>query len=199
MMKKALFLDRDGTLIVDKHYLKDPKEIEIFPGVSDFLKKALACDYLLFLFTNQSGISRGLHTLDDAHACNKRMLDLLNLPEPGFMEIKMAIEAPHEEGGYRKPSPRFICEMIEKYNLDPKACWMIGDKLSDLEAGIKGGICSAWVASGKPRDEELDAYIKEHEILTFSHLNGTSKLFSLQRSSLFSLKKPNDKTNFQIR
>ncbi len=169
-MRKALFLDRDGTLIIDKHYLKNPQEVEVFPGVSDFLKKALACDYLLFLFTNQSGISRGLHTLEDTNACNQRMLELLQLPEPGFQEIKVAIEGPEEEEGYRKPSPKFIWEMIEKYNLDPKASWIIGDKLSDLEAGIRAGIRSAWVASGKPRDEELDGYIEKHGISTFFHL-----------------------------
>lgn len=166
-MKKALFLDRDGTLIVDKHYLKDPNEVEILPGVSEFLKKALGRGYLLFLFTNQSGVSRGLHTLEDVKACNERMFEFLGLPEPGFLEIQIAIESPEEEEVYRKPSPKFILEMIEKYELEPKACWMIGDKLIDLEAGVKGGINSAWVATGKAMDERLNKYVKEHSIPVF--------------------------------
>lgn len=169
-MGKALFLDRDGTLIVDKHYLKEPEDVELILGVADFLKEALACGYLLFLFTNQSGVSRGLHTLEDAVACNERMFELLELPEPGFMEVQIAVESPEEEQVYRKPSPRFILEMIEKYDLDAQSCWMIGDKLSDLEAGIRAGIKSAWIATGKARDKELNAFIQENSIPVLSQL-----------------------------
>lgn len=169
-MKKAIFLDRDGTLIVDKHYLKDPKEVELLPGVISFLKDALRSGYLLFLFTNQSGVGRGLHTLEDANACNERMLELLQLPHPGFVEILIATESPEDEEVYRKPSPRFILEMIEKYDLEPQACWMIGDKLSDLDAGIRAGIKSAWVATGKPLDEKLDKFIHEHSIPKYASL-----------------------------
>ena len=64
-MPNALFLDRDGTLIFDKHYLADPAQVEIIPGVPDALRRARSMGYQLFLFTNQSGIARGLHTLDD--------------------------------------------------------------------------------------------------------------------------------------
>lgn len=170
-MQKALFLDRDGTLIIDKHYLKKPEDIELIAGVDDFLKEALSYGYYLFLFTNQSGVSRGLHTFEDTVICNNRMFELLKLPEPGFMEVRIAIEGPDEEQVYRKPSPRFILEMIEKYDLDAKSCWMIGDKLSDVEAGINAGIKSAWVASGKELDEELEAFMKKHSIPALAQLS----------------------------
>lgn len=163
-MAKALFLDRDGTLIIDKHYLKEPKDVELIPGVADFLKESIASSYLLFLFTNQSGVSRGFHTLEDTILCNERMFELLGLPEPGFTEVQIAIESPDEVQIYRKPSPRFILEMREKYDLDIQSSWMIGDQLSDLKSGIKGGIRSAWVRSGKPCNEELEVYIKENSI-----------------------------------
>ncbi|PWU06425.1 MAG: hypothetical protein C5B43_01790 [Verrucomicrobia bacterium] len=174
-MKKALFLDRDGTLIVDKDYLKDPKDVELFPGIAEFLMEALAKGYMLFLFTNQSGVSRGYYKLEDAHACNARMMELLGLPEPGFVEVGIAIEGPDADPGeevkiYRKPSPRFILEMVEKYDLDKDGCWMIGDKLSDLEAGIRAGIKSAWVASGKSKDGKLDEFIMRHGIAEFGSL-----------------------------
>jgi HAD superfamily hydrolase (TIGR01662 family) len=69
-LDRALFLDRDGTLIVDKVYLSDPAGIEIFPGVADGLRHARTLGYRLFLFTNQSGIGRGYHTVEDTHRVN---------------------------------------------------------------------------------------------------------------------------------
>lgn len=139
---KALFLDRDGTLIVDKHYLSDPAEVELLPGVAAALARFLENGYLLFLFTNQSGVARNLHTLDDVAACNRRMLELLNLPPPGFSAICIAPEGPADAPVYRKPSPRFILEMIEHHRLDPAQSWMAGDKLSDVQAGANAGICA---------------------------------------------------------
>ena len=74
-MKKALFLDRDGTLIIDKVYLSDPAGVEPIPGTAQALKKARDLGYLLFLFTNQSGIGRGLHSIEDTHRVNARMAE----------------------------------------------------------------------------------------------------------------------------
>lgn len=171
MSNKALFLDRDGTLILDKHYLKNPDDVEVVLGVGDFLKKAKGLGYLLFLFTNQSGVSRGYYSFEDIGRCNRRMLELLGLPEDYFTEICIAPEAPTDLQVYRKPSPRFILEMIDKYDLDRELCWMIGDHLSDLKAGIGAGINSAWVSTGKPRDEDIEGYIREHSILVLSRLS----------------------------
>ena len=103
---RALFLDRDGTLILDKHYLADPAGVELIPGVAAALQRARALGYQLFLFTNQSGIARGLHTLEDVHRCNTRMEELLQLPLPLFTDICIATEGPDEPQQYRKPSPR---------------------------------------------------------------------------------------------
>lgn len=148
-MNKALFLDRDGTLIVDKDYLADPAGVELIPGVITALQKARSLGYLLFLFTNQSGIGRGYHSLKDAQACNQRMLDLLGLGEDLFTAICIAPEAPDQPSEYRKPSPRFILEMRAQHALDPQQCWMVGDRESDLEAGLNAHIHAAAVCTGK--------------------------------------------------
>ena len=81
---QALFLDRDGTLIVDKVYLADPAGVELIPGAADALRRARALGYRLFLFTNQSGIGRGYHTLEDTQRVNARLEELLGLPRPGL-------------------------------------------------------------------------------------------------------------------
>ena len=148
-MSKALFLDRDGTLIVDKVYLADPAGVEIIPGVADGLRRAHRLGYKLFLFTNQSGIGRGLHLFEDTLRVNFRMEELLGLPRPAFTEVCIAPEAPGQPVVYRKPSPRFILEMLEKHALDRAQCWMIGDSLSDVGAGLAANVNVAVVRSGK--------------------------------------------------
>lgn len=146
---RALFLDRDGTIIFDKDYLADPAGVELIPGAAAALRHARALGYRLFLLTNQSGIGRGLHTLEDTHRCNARMEELLALPAPAFDGICIAPEAPDQPSLYRKPSPRYLLEMIAQYSLDPQQCWMVGDRESDIDAGLNAGIRSAAVCTGK--------------------------------------------------
>jgi D-glycero-D-manno-heptose 1,7-bisphosphate phosphatase len=147
--RKALFLDRDGTIIHDRDYLCDPAGVELIPGAATALRRARELGYLLFLFTNQSGIGRGYHTIEHTHRCNARMEELLALPAPAFAGICIAPEAPEQPSLYRKPSPRFILEMIAQHGLDPAHCWMIGDRESDIDAGLAAGIRSAAVCTGK--------------------------------------------------
>jgi len=147
-MLKALFLDRDGTLIADKSYLSDPAGVELIPGASTALRRARAMGYGLFLFTNQSGIGRGLFSADDALRVNARMEDALGLPVPVFDGICMAPEAPGQTVLYRKPSPRFILEEIARHGLDPAQCWMVGDSAADIGAGLAAGIRAAAVRTG---------------------------------------------------
>jgi D-glycero-D-manno-heptose 1,7-bisphosphate phosphatase len=148
-MAQALFLDRDGTLIHDKDYLADPAGVELIPGVPGALRRARDLGYLLFLFTNQSGIGRGYHTIEDTHRCNARMLELIGLGPDLFAGICIAPEAPEQPSLYRKPSPRFVHEMAAQHSLDRAACWMVGDRESDLDAGLNAGIRAAAVCTGK--------------------------------------------------
>jgi len=156
-MSKALFLDRDDTLIVDKVYLSDPAGVEILPGVPEALRHVRDLGYKLFLFTNQSGIGRGYYTIADAQRVNARMEELIGLPRPLFTGIGIAPEAPDQPSLYRKPSPRFILEMIVQHQLDPAQCIMIGDRESDVEAGLNAKISTIAVCSGKLTAEKWRA------------------------------------------
>ena len=149
MPRPAVFLDRDGTLIYDKHYLADPAGVELIPGVSEALRRSVELGYQLFLFTNQSGVARGLHSFDDVLLCNTRMEELLQLPLPLFTDICIATEGPEITNGYRKPSPRFILESISRHQLDREACWMVGDREGDIDAGLNAGIKAAALCPGK--------------------------------------------------
>jgi D-glycero-D-manno-heptose 1,7-bisphosphate phosphatase len=156
-MLKALFLDRDGTLITDKSYLSDPAGVELIPGAPGALRRARDLGYGLFLFTNQSGIGRGLFSADDAARVNARMEEALGLPSPVFDGICIAPEAPGQPVLYRKPSPRFILEVVSRRGLDPSQCWMVGDSASDIDAGLAAGIRAAAVRTGPGDPASLPA------------------------------------------
>ncbi|MBL9186144.1 MAG: HAD-IIIA family hydrolase [Opitutaceae bacterium] len=148
-MSKALFLDRDGTLILDKHYLADPAGVELIPGVAPALARARALGYRLFIVTNQSGVGRGYYTLDDVHRCNARMDELLGLPRPIWDGVCIAPESSDQPSRYRKPSPAYLQEMITEHRLDRAQCWMVGDRESDIDAGLNAQVNAAAVCTGK--------------------------------------------------
>lgn len=143
----AWFLDRDGTLIVHKNYLCEPDQVELLPGVRETLEWAVSVGIRLFLFTNQSGIGRGYFTMGQVEACNARMLELLG-PQVSFAGICIAPEAPDQPQVYRKPSPRYIHEMIASHGLDPAHTWMIGNSKSDVLAGVNARVGSVLVHPG---------------------------------------------------
>ncbi len=147
-MDQALFLDRDGTLIVKHDYLADAAKVELMPGVREALHRFIARGYRLFLFTNQSGVGRGMFKLEAVQRCNERMLALLELPSPGFTEVCIATESPDMPTVYRKPSPRFILEMMAKYSLAATETWMVGDMPCDVQTGLNAGVKTAWIQNG---------------------------------------------------
>jgi len=144
---RAVFLDRDDTLIRNIPYLADPSRIELLPGAAGAVQRLRDAGFKLFLFTNQSGIGRGYYPLADAEACNREVEKLLGL-SPGFDGICIAPESPDDPPIYRKPSPRYIHEMMEKHQLDPAETWMVGDKESDVEAGLRAGVRCARIVGG---------------------------------------------------
>ena len=146
-MAKALFLDRDGTLIEHVPYLHDPALVQLVPGARQALALARDRGWLLFLFSNQSGVGRGLFALEEVHRVNRRMLELIGLGADLFTRECIAPEAPGQPSLYRKPSPVFITECLAAHDLAPGQAWMIGDTLSDWQAGLNAGIRSAAVRS----------------------------------------------------
>jgi D-glycero-D-manno-heptose 1,7-bisphosphate phosphatase len=169
--ERALFLDRDGTLIRDTHYLKDPEKLEIIPSAGPALQKAKDAGLLLFLHTNQSGIARGYYDWSDVLACNAKMHRKFGWPDDFFTEVCIAPESPDEVGVHRKPSSKFEEDMILKHHLDTSQCWVIGDKWIDpqtaLNAGMKGGL----VRTGKPIDNVLEKKAAENEVKIFADLD----------------------------
>jgi len=169
-MNKALFLDRDGTLNYDTHYLSDPDDVELIPGAREALVQARGLGYRFYLVTNQSGVGRGLMTLDDVHACNQRLLELLNLGADLFAGVCIAPEHPDEPSEYRKPSPKYIHEMVARDQLDPSACYMLGDRTSDWECGLNAGVQPVALRTGKELGEAAQRLIGAHDIPVYDSI-----------------------------
>jgi D-glycero-D-manno-heptose 1,7-bisphosphate phosphatase len=157
---EALFLDRDGTLIEHKPYLYDPAGVVLLPGVREALLRAKQASIRLFLFTNQSGVGRGMFTMADVDAVNRRMLDLLGLGPDLFTAICVAPEHPDGPSVYRKPSPRFIEETLALHRIDGDAAWMLGDSAVDWEAGLNAGIQVAAVVPDPRAPKDLETRIR---------------------------------------
>ncbi len=139
-MNRAVFLDRDGTLIVEKNYLHNPEEVEVFPGAGGALKKLSDAGFKLIIVTNQSGIGRGYYTLADAERVNERVAELLARDGVRFDKIYIAPEAPDQPSRVRKPSPQFLFDARDEFNLNLAESFMVGDKLIDLECGWNAGV-----------------------------------------------------------
>ncbi len=169
-MRPALFLDRDNTLIEDAGYQSDPATINPLPGAARALQTARLRGYALFLFTNQSGVARGYFSLQKAIDCCRATAVALGIGVDGFIAIGIAPEHPNDHPIYRKPSPRFILESIHRYQLDPTKSWMVGDRSSDIDAGIAAGIRTAAINDPSEASTRADIAARTFALFVNEHL-----------------------------
>jgi D-glycero-D-manno-heptose 1,7-bisphosphate phosphatase len=139
-MKRAVFLDRDGTIIEEKNYLSRVEEVEIFPGAAAALGRLSAAGFKLFIVSNQSGVGRGYFTLAEAEKVNQYLLRELGRDGVRFEKVYVAPESPESPSRGRKPSPQFLLDARAELGVDLAQSYMIGDKLIDLECGWNAGV-----------------------------------------------------------
>jgi D-glycero-D-manno-heptose 1,7-bisphosphate phosphatase len=161
-MKKAVFLDRDGTLIKDNGYISNIKDVVFYNFTFECLRK-LQKKYLLFIVTNQSGISKGFLSIDDLDYVHNYILNKLS--EKGIV-IREIYSCPHVKEDNcicRKPNPYFINLAKEKYNLDVENSFVIGDHPSDIGLAINSGAKGIYVLTGHGQKHynEIDISNKE--------------------------------------
>jgi len=186
-LRKAIFFDRDGVLIKDMHYIKDPQDVSLLNGVDDLLNYTKKLGYLNIIITNQSGISKKLFTWEDYEKVTKRMLTL--------MKTKNSINAIYANGegssnllenkSWRKPNPNMILEAVKDFNLELSECILIGDRLSDISSGERAGIKNLFhVLTGHGKNERKEV------LKNFSHKDKNYNLFLI--SDLTHFKKEDD-------
>lgn len=146
-MKPAVFLDRDGTVIEDRGYLRRAEEVVFYPFTVEALKN-LQQDYLLFIVTNQACISEGIATQEEVSEVNRHVLD--SLSKEGI-RIEGLYVCPHKKEDAcicRKPSPYFIREAMKTHSFDLFHSFTIGDHPSDVLLGNNAGCTGLYVLTG---------------------------------------------------
>jgi histidinol-phosphate phosphatase family protein len=138
MAKRALFIDRDGTLIVDVGYPRDPDQVELMAGAADALR-ALQQHWLLVVVSNQSGIGRGLITEAEARAVHDRFVARFAAEGISFAGFYYCPHPPDAGCRCRKPAPGLVHDASAALGIELASSVMIGDKSSDLDAGRAAG------------------------------------------------------------
>lgn len=154
MGKAAVFLDRDDTLIENVPYLGDPEKVKLLPGAKEAVQTLWQRKLPLLIVSNQSGVGRGLITKAQVRAVDARMELLLGIPSP-FLDYRHCFAAPGDPyDERRKPSPLMLREAAAEHGLDLARSFMIGNRLSDIQAGHAAG-CSTVLLKlrAHPEDE----------------------------------------------
>jgi D-glycero-D-manno-heptose 1,7-bisphosphate phosphatase len=155
--KRAAFLDRDGTLIEDLHYLRDPALVRLLPGVGPALRSLNDAGILAVVATNQSGIARGRLTEAEYRATRRRLDELLAADGAWIDGHYHCPHLPEITGpcDCRKPGPGLYRDAARDLDIDLASSWWIGDRLRDLTAARSFGGRGALLLTGSGREEAL--------------------------------------------
>jgi len=178
-MKKAVFLDREGTINVGVpvyERVDSLDKVQLLPNSVEALKLLANLDYLVFIVTNQAGLAEGLITWDDFNEINNKVLNMI---APSGINILKSYVCPHGEADNcecRKPKPKLLLDAAREYDIDLASSWMVGDRPSDVMTGVNAGTKSILVKTGVPTVEcdqaiatvpsllEAVQYIAEHSL-----------------------------------
>src|SRR5213079_1304864 len=149
-LSTAVFVDRDGTIIEDRDYCSDPKDVKIFPGATEALRRLKSNGFKLIIITNQSGIGRGLFTVEQYRAVETELLSQLG---DGLIHATyFCPDVPGQHSTHRKPAPGMIVDATREHQIDVSRSFLIGDAEIDVECAHKAGVRAIRVRTGLQRD-----------------------------------------------
>ncbi len=155
-MKKALFLDRDGVINQDYGYVYEPSKFVVINGIVDICKQAVAKGYLIFVVTNQSGIGRGYYTEEQFWVFMEVIQRYFQKYGVAFTKVYFSPYHPESQmpkyllgEEFRKPNPGMILQAQKEFGINLKHSILIGDKTSDIQAGLKAGVGRNILFGGK--------------------------------------------------
>ena len=187
--RRALFLDRDGVIMEDRHFVKDPEEVKLCKGAKELIHAAKAHELPVVVITNQSGISRGFFNWDCYEAVPDRLIELL-----GGSEYIAAIYANGygpltSANGWRKPGPGMLIQAEGDLNLDLNKSVLVGDRLSDLQSGVNAGVrCLVHVLTGHGSHErqKVRVWAREHLTLLLDSVSDIPESLLSERNNVYS-------------
>ncbi len=171
-MNKAIFLDRDGVINYDYGFIYKWSEFKFIDGVIKALQILTNYGFKIFIITNQSGIARGFYSTNDLEILHKQMLNYLSKRSININEV---FYCPHHEKGKskeyainclcRKPKPGMLLLAKDKYNINMKESYLVGDKISDLQAGWNAGVRCCYLV----RKNGTDNYPKFESFIYYAN------------------------------
>ena len=163
VMNKAIFLDRDGTITKDRGYTFKPEDLIFLPNSIEGLKKLSGTCYKLIIVTNQSGIGRGYYTEEDYYKFREEMHKRLRKEKINIDAEYFCPHNPKENCGCRKPKIGMLEDAANDFWLDLNKCWMVGDSISDMQAGKSAGCRTIHILTGyeKIKINEIDYLAKD--------------------------------------
>lgn len=178
-MRKALFLDRDGVINIDHGYIYQAEKFEFIDGVFKACRAFQQAGFDIVVVTNQSGIGRGYYTETDFHTLSNWMVSEFANQDVTILDVMFCPHHPEralpeylKACDCRKPAPGMLLEAISKYDIDPKMSIIVGDKSSDIQAGISAGLGHKFlVETGKT----ISSQGKKIADATFVDLNAVAK------------------------
>ncbi len=159
-MKRAVFLDRDGTINIEKEYLYQIADFEFIPGAVEAIKILNQAGIIVVVVTNQSGVARGYYTEEDVEILHRHIAHEL---ERSGAHVDAWLFCPHHPSGRgsyalpcdcRKPLPGMLKDASRSHDIDLQNSTMIGDKRADIEAGLAAGCRTILVRTGYGSEEE---------------------------------------------
>jgi D-glycero-D-manno-heptose 1,7-bisphosphate phosphatase len=146
--RRFVALDRDGTLIVERHYPSDPEQVELIPGAAEGLRRLRALGLGVIVVTNQSGIERGYLDEPQLNLVHARLRELLAAEGTGLDGIFVCPHAPERGCRCRKPLPGLLEQASRELQFDARQCFVVGDKPCDIELGRGVGATTFLVRTG---------------------------------------------------
>jgi D-glycero-D-manno-heptose 1,7-bisphosphate phosphatase len=149
---RAIFLDRDGTIMEDSNYVGDVKRVLVIPSAPAALKQLQDAGYKLFIITNQSGVGRGYFTREAVDQIHAHLDEHFGKSGVRFDRYYVCPHHPEDNCDCRKPKPKFLLDAAREYGLNLSRSFMIGDRASDIQAGINAGVPTILVLTGVGRE-----------------------------------------------
>jgi D-glycero-D-manno-heptose 1,7-bisphosphate phosphatase len=174
-LKRAVFLDRDGTINEEKDYLHRVEDFEFIPGAPEAIRRLKEAGFLVIVVTNQSGVARGYYTLEEVATLHRHMQRELETVGAAVDAIYVCPHHPVEgigeyrrECDCRKGRPGMLLRAAQEHGIDLSRSYMIGDKIADVEVGEAAGCLPLMVLTGYGKTES--AKISPDRVLRFADL-----------------------------
>ena len=149
---RAVFLDRDGTIMEDTNCVGKVEHVVLIPRATQALKHLQDAGYKLFIITNQSGVGRGHFTREVVESIHAHLNDQFGQAGVQFDRYYVCPHHPEDNCECRKPKPKFLLDAAREYGLNLSRCFMIGDRASDIQAGVNAGVRTVLVLTGGGRE-----------------------------------------------